>query len=133
MPVLEGLKDGKEFLVLSVIVEFCRVKEVGMESDRVNFAVGRVNGEDGGESIVQGIHLDHDLGVRHPMGEKWCMCELLHELVKGCVAFSALHYPTCPIGLRLDCSDSTRTPSRVQSDSVCSIGIYFEVYFQSGV
>jgi hypothetical protein len=47
--------------------------------------------------------------------------------------FSTLHSPTCPIGLRSDCSDSTRTPSRVQSDSVCSTGLYFEVYFPSGV
>jgi hypothetical protein len=80
MPVLEGLKDGEEFLVISVIVEFHRINGVGMESDRVDFTVGGVNGEDGHKSIVQGIHLDHDLGVRHPMGEEWCMCKFLLEL-----------------------------------------------------
>jgi hypothetical protein len=30
MPVLEGLKDCEEFLVMSVIVEFHRVKGVGI-------------------------------------------------------------------------------------------------------
>jgi hypothetical protein len=52
MPVLEGLEDCEEFLVMSVVVEFCGVKGVGMESDRVNFTIRGVNGEDGGESIV---------------------------------------------------------------------------------
>jgi hypothetical protein len=52
MPVFEGLKNHKKFLVVSVIVEFHRIKGVGMESDGVNFAVGGVNREDGSESIV---------------------------------------------------------------------------------
>jgi hypothetical protein len=47
-----------------------------------------VNGEDGSESIVLGIHLDHDLGVGHPMGEEWCMCEFFLEFVEGCTAFA---------------------------------------------
>jgi hypothetical protein len=46
--VFEGLKDHEKFLVVSVVVEFCRIKGVAMESDGVNFAVGGVNGEDGG-------------------------------------------------------------------------------------
>jgi hypothetical protein len=87
-PVLEGLKDGQEFLVMSVVVEFHWVKEVGMESNRMNFTIRGANGEDGGKSIVQGIHLNHNLGVRHPMGEEWCMYEFLLELVKGCTAFA---------------------------------------------
>jgi hypothetical protein len=86
--VFEGLKDCEQFLVVNVVVEFHRIKGAGMESDGVNFTVGGVNGEDGGESIVQGIHLDHDLGVRHPMGEEWCMCEFLLEFVEGCMAFA---------------------------------------------
>jgi hypothetical protein len=59
-----------------------------MESDGVNLAVGGVNGEDGGEGIVRGVHLNHNLGVRHPMGEEWCMCEFLLEFVEGCAAFA---------------------------------------------
>jgi hypothetical protein len=51
-PVFEGFKDHEEFLVVCVIVEFHRIKGVGMESDGVNFAVGGVNGEDGSEGIV---------------------------------------------------------------------------------
>jgi hypothetical protein len=88
MPVFEGLKNHEKFLVVSVVVEFHRIKRVGMESDGVNFTIRGVNGEDGSESIVQGVHLDHDLGVRHLMGEEWCMCEFLLEFVKGCVAFA---------------------------------------------
>jgi hypothetical protein len=59
-----------------------------MESDRVNFAIREVNGEDGSESIVQGIHLDHNLGVRHPMGKEWYMGKFLLEPVEGCMAFA---------------------------------------------
>jgi hypothetical protein len=70
MPVFEGLKDHEKFLVVSVIVEFCGIKGVGMESDRVNFTI------------------DHNLGVGHPMGEQWCMCEFLLEFVEGCLAFA---------------------------------------------
>jgi hypothetical protein len=88
MLVFEGLKGREEFLVVSVIVEFRRIKGAGMESDGVNFAVRGVNGEDGSESIVRGVHLNHDLGVGHPMGEEWCMCEFLLEFVEGCVAFA---------------------------------------------
>jgi hypothetical protein len=46
---------------------------------------------------------------------------------------STLHSPTCPIGLRSDCSESKWSLSRVQLDSVYSIGLYFEVYFLSKV
>jgi hypothetical protein len=88
MPVFEGLKDHEKFLVMSVIVEFRGIKGVGTESNGVNFAVGGVNEEDGGEGIVRGVHLNHDLGVRHPMGEEWCMCEFLLEFVEGCLAFA---------------------------------------------
>jgi hypothetical protein len=87
-PVFEGLKNREKFLVVSVVVEFRGIKGAGMESDRVNFAVRGVNGGDGGESIVRGVCLDHNLGVGHPMGEEWCMCEFLLEFVEGCVAFA---------------------------------------------
>jgi hypothetical protein len=88
MPVFEGLKNCEKFLVVSVVVEFRGIKGAGMESDGVNFTIGGVNGEDGSEGIVRGIHLDHNLGVGHPMGEQWCMCEFLLEFVEGCVAFA---------------------------------------------
>jgi hypothetical protein len=39
MPVFEGLKDCEEFLVVSVVVEFHRIKGVGMESNGVNFTI----------------------------------------------------------------------------------------------
>jgi hypothetical protein len=88
MPVFEGLKDREKFLVVSVIVEFHGIKGAEMESNGVNFAIRGVNGEGGGKSIVRGIHLNHDLGVGHPMGEQWCMCEFLLEFVEGCTAFA---------------------------------------------
>jgi hypothetical protein len=87
-PVFEGLKNREKFLVVSVVVEFRRIKGAGMESDGVNFAIRGVNGEDGSEGVVRGICLNHDLGVGHPMGEQWCMCEFLLEFVEGCSAFA---------------------------------------------
>jgi hypothetical protein len=52
MPVFEGLKNHEKFLIMSVIVEFHRIKGAGMESDGVNFTVGGVNGEDGSKGVV---------------------------------------------------------------------------------
>ena len=79
--MLEGLKDSQKFFVVGVIVEFHGIEGAGMEGDWVKFAVGGVNGQNG-------ICLDHDLGVWHPVHEYWCMCELLLELVECCVAFA---------------------------------------------
>jgi hypothetical protein len=69
MSVLEDLKDHKKFLVMSVIVGFCGIKEAGVKSNWVDFAIKSVNGRDGGEGIIQGIYFNHDLGVRYLMDE----------------------------------------------------------------
>jgi len=47
MPDLEGIEDGKEFLIMSIIVQFGRFKSMGMEGNRVDFTVFSDNGEDG--------------------------------------------------------------------------------------
>ena len=43
-PMLEGLEDGQEFLVMGIVVEFRGIEGAGVESDWMKFAVGGMNG-----------------------------------------------------------------------------------------
>ncbi|KIM66076.1 hypothetical protein SCLCIDRAFT_111444 [Scleroderma citrinum Foug A] len=56
-PVLEGLKDGQQLLVMGIIVQL-RGRQIGTN-----------NGQNAGDSIVQGISLDHQQSVGNPMSE----------------------------------------------------------------
>ena len=59
-PDMEGFKDGKEFLVMSIVVELRSTEGVGMEGYRVDFSGVGFNQQDGSESIVRGIGLNND-------------------------------------------------------------------------
>jgi hypothetical protein len=45
-PNAECLEDGVELLVVHVVIEFGRVEGAGMESDRMDFTVLELYGED---------------------------------------------------------------------------------------
>ena len=68
-PDTEGFKDGKEFLVMSIVVEFWSTEGAGMESHGVDFPGVGFNRQDGSESVVRGIGLNNDGPVRNPMGQ----------------------------------------------------------------
>jgi len=51
-PNLESFKDGKQFLVMCVIVQLRRSESVGVKGNWVNFIIFVNNGEDCSESIV---------------------------------------------------------------------------------
>jgi len=51
-PNLESFKDGKQFLVMYVIVQLCRSKSVRVKGNWMNFIIFVNNGEDCSKSIV---------------------------------------------------------------------------------
>ena len=53
MPYLKSFKNGEQFLVVDIVVEFGGCKGVGVESNGVDFIVcWGYHGEDGGKGIV---------------------------------------------------------------------------------
>ena len=82
-PDTESLKDGEEFLVVGVVVEFRGSKGMGMEGHRVDFTRICLDGEDGTKSIVRGISLDDDRFVPNPMCEDQSRSEGTFQGLKG--------------------------------------------------
>jgi len=39
LPNLEGFKDGKQFLVMCVVIQLCRSKSVGVKSNQMSFII----------------------------------------------------------------------------------------------
>ena len=70
-PNAEGLKDSKEFLVVSVIIELRCCKGMGVEGHRLDLTGVSLNGEDCTKGIVQGVGLNNNGFVRNPMSEDW--------------------------------------------------------------
>ena len=68
-PVLEGLKDGQELLVMGIIVQLRGGQSLRIVSDRSELRISTNNGQNAGNGIVQGIGLDHKQSVGNPMNE----------------------------------------------------------------
>lgn len=66
----EHLKDGEEFLVMRVVVQFRRVESPGVERDWTDRAIRENVGEHGGNSVVRGVSLDYMLEVWVEMMEE---------------------------------------------------------------
>ena len=61
MPYLESFKNGEQFLVMDIVVEYGGHKGVGVESNGVDFIVHwGYHGEDGSEGVVQCVHFDYE-------------------------------------------------------------------------
>jgi len=82
-PNLEGFKDGKQFLVMCVIIQLCRSKSVRVKDNWINFIIFVNNGEDCSESIVQGISFHDELSIRNPMSEDRCRSKYFLERVES--------------------------------------------------
>jgi len=68
-PNLESFKDGKQFLVMCVVVQLCCSESAGVKGNWVNFIIFINNGEDCSKSIVRGISFHDELSIRNPMSE----------------------------------------------------------------
>jgi hypothetical protein len=83
MPVVESLVNSKEFLIVSVVIEFRSGEGAGIESDGAELAIGAGDGEDSSDSVVGSVGFHSDRGVRNPMGEDRSGGESLLQGVKG--------------------------------------------------
>ena len=62
-PNLESFKDGKQFLVMCVIVQLCHSKSVRVKGNWMNFIIFVNNREDFSESIVRDISFHDELSI----------------------------------------------------------------------
>ena len=70
-PVLEGLEDGQQLLVMGIIVQLRGRQSPQIASNRSELGIGADNGQNAGDSIVRGVSLDHKRSIRNPMSEDW--------------------------------------------------------------
>jgi len=69
LPNLESFKNGKQFLVMYVVVQLRRSESTRVKGNWVNFIIFINNGEDCSESIVRGISFYNELSIKNPMNE----------------------------------------------------------------
>ena len=82
-PALEGVEDGEELFVVSVVIEFWGGQRAGCECNGSDFGVRTDDGEDGGDSVVGGVSFYDELLVRHVMSKYWSSSESLFYLYKS--------------------------------------------------
>ena len=71
-PNLESFKDGKQFLVMCVVVQLRRSESARVKGNWVNFIIFINNGENCSESIVRSISFHNELSIGNPMSEDRC-------------------------------------------------------------
>jgi len=86
-PNLESFKDGKQFLVIYVIVQLCHSKSARVKGNWMNFIIFINNGEDCSESIAQSISFYNELSIRNPMSKDRsggeCFLERVESILTG--------------------------------------------------
>jgi len=82
-PNLESFKDGKQFLVMCVVIQLCFSKSARVKGNWMYFIIFVNNREDCSESIVQGISFHNELRIRNPMSENRCGGECFFERVES--------------------------------------------------
>ena len=84
---LEDFKDGKQFLVMCVIIQLRHSKSAGVKSNWMIFIIFINNGEDCSESIVRGISFHNELSIRNPMSKDRsggkCFLEKVESILTG--------------------------------------------------
>ena len=84
---LESFKDGKQFLVMCVIVQLRRSECVRVKGNWMNFIIFINNGEDCSKSIVRGISFHNELSIRNPISEDRyggeCFLERVESILTG--------------------------------------------------
>jgi len=69
LPNFESFKDGKQFLVICIVVQLCRSESARVKGNWVNFIININNGENCSKSIVQGISFHDELSIGNPMSK----------------------------------------------------------------
>jgi len=80
---LESFKDGKQFLIMCVIVQLHHSKSARVKGNWMNFIIFINNGEDCSESIVRDISFHNELSIGNPMSEDRCGSECFLKRVEN--------------------------------------------------
>jgi len=83
LPNLEGFKDGKQFLVMYVIIQLRYGKSVRLKSNWMNFIIFINNQEDCSKGIVRSIGFHDELSIRDLISEDRCGGECFLERVES--------------------------------------------------
>ena len=83
LPNLESFEDGKQFLVMYVVVQLCHSESARVKSNWMNFIIFINNREDCSESIVQGISFHNELSIWNPMSQNRCRGKCFLERVEN--------------------------------------------------
>jgi len=83
LPNFESFKDGKQFLIICVIVQLHCSKSARVKGNWVNFIIFINNREDCSESIVRSIGFHNELNIRNPMSENRCRGKCFPERVES--------------------------------------------------
>ena len=66
-PQAECFEDGKELLIMGVVVELRSGESSRTECNWENLIILTTDGDDAGDCIVQSVRLDDDQSIRNPM------------------------------------------------------------------
>ena len=69
VPVPECLEDGKEFLIVGVIVQLRSSQGPGVVGDQMNLSIGASDRQDASDGVVRGISFHDDRGIWNKVGE----------------------------------------------------------------
>jgi len=87
LPNLESFKDGKQFLVIYIIVQLHCSKSIGVKGHWMNFIFFVNNRKDYSESIVQSISFHNELSIVNPISENGsrgkCLLERIESITTG--------------------------------------------------
>ena len=78
---LESFEDGKQFLVMCVVVQLRRSESARVKGNWMNFIIFVNNGENCSESIVRGIGFYNELSIGNPMSKDRSISQIRYSLV----------------------------------------------------
>ena len=87
LPNLESFKDGKQFLVICIIIQLCCSESMEVKNNWMNFIFFFNNRNDCSKSIVQSISFYNELSIRNPINEDGsgseCLLERIESIMTG--------------------------------------------------
>ena len=83
LPNLECFKDGKQFLIMCIIIQLHHGKSVGVKDNWMNFIFFVNNRKNCSECIVQSISFYNELSLRNPMSEDGSRGKCLFKRVES--------------------------------------------------
>ena len=87
LPNFKSFKNGKQFLVMCVILQLHCSKSVGVKGDWMDFIFFIYNGKNYGKNIVQSISFHNELSIGNPMSENGsggkCFLESVESITTG--------------------------------------------------